>query len=172
MTSRMNVTMAAVAALLTAGCTTTERPGPGVPVAIESDSIRYATAPCYGTCPVYVITIQPDGTGTFEGVRFTAVTGTREFKATPDQYRRFAAALQPYRPDNGEKLYEMGTELCGGPAPTDMPGVDVRWSEASGGAQHVSLYYGCGDQKMRDAFRAAPQALPVSDFIKPAADPR
>ncbi|SFP66847.1 DUF6438 domain-containing protein [Sphingomonas rubra] len=167
---RAMVAMTAAAAML-AGCTTAgrETAAAGRPMAIEGDSIRYETSPCFGTCPVYAVTIRPDGSGTFEGQRFTAVTGLREFKATPEQYRRFAAALQPYRPANGEMLYDMGTPLCGRPMVSDMPSVDVRWSEASGGAQHLSLYYGCGTEAMRDAIRAAPEVLPIGAFIKPAA---
>lgn len=156
------------AAALLAGCAATGGRPSGVPMAIEGDSIRYETSPCYGTCPVYAVTIRPDGSGTFEGQRFTAVTGTRAFKATPDQYRRFAAALQPWRPTNGEMLYQMGTPLCDGPMVSDMPSVDVHWSQASGGAQHLSLYYGCGSQAMRDAIRTAPDVLPIAAFVTPA----
>lgn len=142
-----------------------EAPGPGVPVAIEGDSIRYATGPCYGTCPVYTVTVRPDGTGTFEGERFTAVTGVREFRASPDAYRRFAALLAPYRPD-GERLIEMGAPDCG-PAPTDMPGVDVHWTQASGGAGHLRFYYGCRmkNAALATALRDAPGALPIADLI-------
>jgi len=146
--------------------------GNGRPVAIESETIRYETAPCYGTCPVYAVTIAPDGKGTFEGKRFTAVTGIREFQATPAAYRAFAARLAPYRPRDNEALYQMGTPLCTGAMVSDMPSVDVVWSEASGGRQHLNLYYGCGPQEMRAALRSAPDALPIAAFIKPAQPPR
>jgi len=140
-------------------------PAPGGPVAIERETIRYETAPCFGTCPVYAVTVQPDGHGTFEGQRFTAVIGVREFRITPDQYRRFAAALQPYRPAQGERLIQPGQPGCGN-APTDMPSVDVRWSELSGASQHLNLYYGCGEAgAMREALRAAPDLLPIGDLV-------
>lgn len=146
--------------------------GNGRPVAIESETIRYETAPCFGTCPVYAVTIAPDGKGTFEGKRFTAVTGIKEFQATPAAYHTFAAKLAPYRPSEGEKLYQMGTPLCGGPMVSDMPSVDVVWSEASGGRQHLNLYYGCGPQEMRAALRSAPGALPIAAFIGDGRQPR
>jgi len=159
---------AAGAAVLLGGCATTGREvaAGGAPVAVEAEVIRYETSPCFGTCPVYVVTVQPDGRGTFEGKRFTAVAGSREFRASPEAYRRFKAALQPYRPAEGEKLYHMGTPLCGGPMVSDLPSVDVTWSEPSGASQHVSLYYGCGTEAMRTAFRGAPDALPIAAWVK------
>lgn len=155
-----------------AGCAAVGAPPIGQPVAIESETIRYETAPCFGTCPVYAVTIAPDGKGTFEGQRFTAVTGIREFQATPAAYRAFAAKLAPYRPREPEALYQMGTPLCGGPMVSDMPSVDVVWSEASGARHHLNLYYGCGSQAMREALRSAPDALPIAAFIKPGGTPR
>lgn len=136
------------------------------PVAIERETITYETSPCFGTCPVYRVTIQPDGTGVFEGKRFTKVVGVREFRAGPAQYRAFAAKLQPYRPQ-GERLIQPGQRECGN-APTDMPSVDIRWNEASGASQHLSFYYGCRmlDQQMNEALRSAPNELPIRQFIE------
>jgi len=158
------------AALLLAGCATGGRElaaGGGGPVAMEAETIRYETSACFGTCPVYVVTVRPDGRGTFEGKRFTATAGLREFRATPAQYRRFKAVLQPYRPRDGEALYHMGTPLCGGPMVSDLPSADVTWTEVSGATQHLSLYYGCGSPAMRDAVRSAPDALPIAKLVKP-----
>lgn len=148
--------------VMAVGNTTTET----APVAIERETISYETSRCFGTCPVYRVTIQPDGTGVFEGRRFTKVVGTRDFKATPAQYRAFAAKLQPYRPQ-GERLVQPGQPGCDN-APTDMPSVDVRWNELSGAAQHLSFYYGCRmrDQRMNEALRAAPNELPIRQFIE------
>jgi len=159
--------MMAVVLVLAAGCTPVELRSPpaGAPVAIEGDSISYATGPCFGTCPVYTVTVHADGSGTFEGQRFTAVTGSRAFRVTPDEYRRFAAALAPYRPD-GERRVEMDSPDCG-PAPTDMPSVDVNWAMASGGAGHLHFYHGCrvGNAAMAEALRDAPKLLPIADLI-------
>ncbi len=163
---------AGVALLALSGCVTVNSGTAGKPVAIESETIRYETAPCFGTCPVYAVTIAPDGKGTFEGKRFTAVTGIKEFQATPAAYRAFAAKLAPYRPKEAEALYQMGTPLCGGPMVSDMPSVDVVWSELSGGSQHLNLYYGCGPQEMRAALRSAPEALPIAAFIGDPRQPR
>ncbi|WP_230769353.1 DUF6438 domain-containing protein [Sphingomonas sp. Leaf4] len=140
----------------------------GKPVAIERETISYETSPCFGTCPVYMVTIQPDGRGTFEGKRFTAVSGVRSFQATPAQYRAFAAKLQPYRPAQGDRLLQPGQPGCGN-APTDMPSVEVRWSELSGASQKLSYYYGCGAAdggRTGEALRGAISELPVASYIK------
>jgi hypothetical protein len=162
----MRMVMVAAATALLAGCATTGAPDR----AASAATIRYETNPCFGTCPVYVVTVRPDGSGTFEGKRFTAVTGTRDFTASPDEARRFAAALAPYRPASGERLYRQGTALCGKEIVTDMPGVDVRWTGADSSEQHIDFYFGCGVEKnaeMRDALKSAPDALPIAAFVKP-----
>lgn len=165
----MRMVMVAAATALLAGCATTGGPGRGADVAATGATIRYETSPCFGTCPVYVVTVRPDGSGTFEGQRFTATTGTRAFTASPEAVRRFAAALAPYRPASGERLYHQGTSLCPGPMVSDMPGVDVRWTAADGAEQHISYDFGCdrADTTMRDALRNAPDALPIAAFVKP-----
>jgi hypothetical protein len=157
--------MAITAAFGLSACTTAGAPKVKNPVALESETIRYETAPCFGTCPAYAVTISPDGKGTFEGKRFTAVTGTRTFVASPTAYRAFATKLAPYRPAGNEMLYQPGTRGCEN-APTDMPSVDIVWTELSGGRQHLNLYYGCGPEAMRNALRSAPESLPIGSFIK------
>lgn len=162
--ARITGAVMALTACGLSGCATIDVPRGGQPVALESETIRYETSPCFGTCPVYAVTMTPDGKGTFEGKRFTAVTGVRPFQAAPLAYRAFAASLAPYRPTANETLYQPGTPGCEN-APTDMPSVDVTWTELSGGRQHLNVYYGCGPQAMRDALRSAPNALPIGSFI-------
>lgn len=141
--------------------------GPGKPVAIESDSIRYETGPCYGRCPVYSVTVRPDGTGVFEGKRFTAVTGERAFRLTSAQYDAFAAKLAPYRPESGQVRYAPGEKNCE-PAATDASSVDVTWTRAIGDSQGLYFYYGCRAEKNRplgQALGEAVEGLPIHDLI-------
>lgn len=153
----MRVAVILVAGAL-AGCATV---GPA-PATMADAPIRFETSPCFGACPVYAVTIRPDGSGTFEGRRFTAAEGTRAFAASPDAYRRFAAALAPHRP-TGERLVQPGSPDCPD-APTDMPGVDVRWE---GTADHLSFYGGCrrGNEALAEALRTAPAQLPIAPLI-------
>ena len=43
----------------------------------EMAEIRYEADPCYGTCPVYSVEVEADGTTRFTGKRHTAVEGER-----------------------------------------------------------------------------------------------
>lgn len=155
-----------VAALLVAGCTPVELRSRPVAqpeaAAVAGEPITLATGPCFGTCPVYRVTIRADGSGTFEGQRFTEVTGTRAFTADPATYRRFAALLARYRPQ-GERRIVMGSPDCP-VAPTDMPSAQVRWGERD----TLDFYYGCrtGNEALATALRDAPALLPIAGFIK------
>lgn len=153
-----------VAGLALAGCSHMDRPGPK-PIPIESDSITYETGACFGACPVYSVTVRPDGSGVFTGRRFTAVTGEREFKLTPGQYNAFAARLAPYRPKSGEVRYSGAN--CKQVA-TDMPSVDVRWNRAIGDSQALMFYFGCDMEKnraMAEALGGAVEVLPLDALI-------
>jgi hypothetical protein len=152
-------------ALALAGCAK-DGAGPGKPAPIEGDSIRYETGPCHGRCPVYTVTVRPDGTGVFEGKRFTAVTGEQAFKLTRAEYEAFAAKLAPYRPEGGEVRYAPGEKTCPSVA-TDMPSVDVLWTRAIGDSQHLYVYYGCvmQNQAIKQALGEAAEGLPIQDLI-------
>jgi len=153
--------------LALASCTTVPRPGQPMP--IEGDAITLETGPCFGRCPVYAVTVRPDGTGIFTGKRFTSVTGEKAFKLTRAQYDAFAARLAPYRPKSGEVRYAPGEPNCAHAA-TDLPSVGVTWTRAIGDRQHLYFYFGCnmgGNQAMRDALGNAPDLLPIDALVGP-----
>ena len=158
-----------LAALVLAGCARDGRPDlPDAPVAIEGDSIRYETSPCFGVCPVYAVTLRPDGSGVFEGKRFTAVTGTREFRFSKSEYQAFAVKLQPYRPASGTILYTPADKKNCARAATDLPGVDVVWTRAIGDSQSLSYYFGCDmdkNQDMADAIGSAPEEVSALEAL-------
>jgi hypothetical protein len=137
-------------------------PRPSTPV----QTIVFETGPCFGACPVYRLTINSNGSGTFEGRRFTRVTGSRPFRFTPAQYQAFARELAPLRPARGSVRY--AGERCRSMA-TDMPSADVT-GRSSRGTQSLYFYYGCDMQRNRaiaERLRRAPGLLPLGDFIGP-----
>jgi hypothetical protein len=149
-------------ALLASGCMTTagERP-----IAIESDSIRYETGPCFGACPVFSVSVSPDGTGTFDGRQHTAVQGRRSFRISPTQYRAFSAHLAPLRPAEGS--VRMSGEACRQMA-TDLPSAEVTWFSQIGNSQSYYFYYGCDMERNRaiaERLRSAPALLPIREMI-------
>ena len=150
--------VAIAAALSAAACATV--PTDAAPV----ESISYETGPCFGACPVFRVTVNSDGSGTFEGRRFTAVTGARTFRATPDQYRAFAARLEPLRPASGSIRYS--GEACEMMA-TDMPSTEVTW-RSDAGEQQLYFYHGCDmekNQAIAERLSAARDLLPIGDLL-------
>lgn len=158
----MRVIGNAALALLASGCMTVadERP-----IAIESDAISYETGPCFGACPVFKVTVSPDGSGTFEGRQHTAVQGERAFRITPAQFRAFAAELAPLRPAEG--VVRMSGEACAQMA-TDLPSAEVTWFSQIGNSQGYYFYYGCDmekNQAIAARLRRAPALLPIQAMI-------
>ena len=49
---------------------------------------------CFGTCPAYTVTIQGDGTVTYEGRQFVRVIGTQTWKIDPATVAALAAEMQ------------------------------------------------------------------------------
>jgi hypothetical protein len=134
------------------------------PTATPAETITFETGPCFGACPVYRLVVNSDGGGTFEGRRFTAVTGIRAFRATPAQYRAFARQLAPLRPARGSVRY--AGEACSRTA-TDLPSAEVTWRSARG-TQNLYFYYGCDMERNRaigERLSAAPALLPIGDYI-------
>jgi hypothetical protein len=159
----MKLVMTIAALALLAGCATTGTAEP--PHAAET--IRYETGPCFGACPVYAVTVSSDGTGTFEGKRFTAATGEQAFTLTPAQFADFRARLQPYRPAAGERRVASGEPDCGSTI-TDQPSVSVSWEGGGTPPASLSLYYGCTAPAlaaMKAALRSAREALPIAVMI-------
>ena len=130
------------------------------------ETISYETGRCFGSCPVYKVTVSANGQGTFEGQMFTATTGVKRFRVTRRQYAAFRRRLIADRPVGTVNLTP-DDPACG-PAPTDMPTTQVHWSGGGRKPAHLSLYMGCGGtraQRMREAIRHAPEALPIAAFI-------
>jgi hypothetical protein len=151
--------------LALAGCATTAGADPA------GETISYETGPCFGACPVYKVTVSSDGSGIFEGRRFTAVTGERNFRLSPAQYRAFAAQLAPVRPERGTVRYS--GEACRMMA-TDLPSAEVVWS-GSGEERRLYFYFGCDMERNRalaERLQAAPRLLPIAELIgRPGAAP-
>lgn len=128
------------------------------------ESITFQAGACFGRCPIYNVTVRSDGTGTFEGVNFTAVRGSRDFRLTARQYQAFARHLAPIRPARGSIDYN--GNRCRTMA-TDMDSATVTWSDRRG-TQRLHLYYGCDLERNRALarrLRTAPNLLPIGNFI-------
>lgn len=133
----------------------------GAPKAPET--IRYATGPCFGTCPVYVVTVSSDGIGMFDGRQNVLVKSRRTFAISQDEFEQFKAALAPYRPTG---TVEYRGANCTTQA-TDLPSVEVAWRDEDR-SDILHADFGCDmeqNQRMYDALAAAPRYLPLDIFV-------
>jgi hypothetical protein len=138
-------------------------PAAAQPARNAPESITYRSGACFGRCPIYEVTVRSDGHATFNGINFTTVRGTRDFRVTPAQYRAFARHLTPIRPVRGSVDYN--GSRCRVMA-TDMPSADVTWRSRRG-EQRLHFYYGCDPEKNRALsrrLRSAPDLLPIQAF--------
>ena len=151
--------IAIFAAALLAGCATTSGADTPAP-----RSVRFETTPCFGSCPVFSMTISADGHGTYEGGRFVKTKGTHEFTASPAQVKAFFDRIRPFRP-RGEKTYDYGH--CPVAVATDSPSVHVRWTSVAGD-DALDWYLGCRVPALNaiepDLYNAWKE-LPLDDLV-------
>ncbi|WP_019515945.1 DUF6438 domain-containing protein [Sphingomonas sp. Mn802worker] len=155
----------AAAALTLSACVTTRT---AAPVAAPTAAMRitYDTSACFGTCPVYSVTVDTSsGAGEFIGTQHTAASGITRFQATPAQARAFGEAVAELRTVAGEGILPESPR-CHTLA-SDMPGLTVMWQ--AGGERSVKrVDYGCFDEANKALFarlRAAPRLLPIASLI-------
>jgi hypothetical protein len=118
--------------------------------AAEADSVVIALdrAPCFGTCPVYGLTISAAGVVRFTGKRHTAHVGEATARIPAARVDSLLRELGDGGYFDFADVYEPGTAACGRAA-TDSPSATTR-VVLSGRRKEIRHYYGCDD---------APQAL-------------
>ncbi|MGV3768833.1 MAG: DUF6438 domain-containing protein [Sphingobium phenoxybenzoativorans] len=155
---------AGLAMLILSGCATA--PKAEKPVA-KADTIRFSAGPCFGVCPVYSVTVNPNGSGVLIPQRNTSVPGETRFAVTPLQYKRLRDAFAPFRPLTGKQKRIAQGENCQRAA-TDMPGYEIVWTRAGQDKTELDFYSGCFDAryaKLREAVRAVPKILDIEKML-------
>ncbi len=61
-----------------------------VPTAARIDEITLQRTSCYGTCPVYKLTVRRDGNVTYDGKDFVKVKGHRSRTILPERFQKLA----------------------------------------------------------------------------------
>jgi len=147
------------ATVLLAGCVT-----PTDMSAERPQQVTFETTPCFGSCPVFSLTVYADGRGVYEGGRFVRTKGRHEFRASDGQIRAFLGRLEPFRP-NGAVTYDISN--CPGPAHTDAPTVRVRWISESR-ADSLDWNQGCQVEALKAIepdLQQAWQELPLDGLV-------
>lgn len=149
---------AVIAATLLAGCATTGADS-SMPQTVE-----FEVTPCFGSCPVFTLSISKDGHGVYEGGRFVKQKGRHEFTATPAQVRAFFARIEPFRP-HGDHRYDYGN--CPVQVRTDSPSVNVSWATPTR-SDTLNWYTGCQVPaliKIKPDLHNAWKELPLDDLV-------
>ncbi|WP_312491323.1 DUF6438 domain-containing protein, partial [Sphingomonas sp.] len=98
------LTMAALsAAMMLGGCATTGRAGRPA-TSTPGETVRVAVGPCFGFCPVYSVSVAPDGAVHFVGERHTAVLGARTTRVPAPVPSALVRDLARYRPATGDDV--------------------------------------------------------------------
>ena len=109
----------------------------------DAGTISLERGPCFGTCPVYKVTLDRSGAVRFEGRRFVADTGLSTGSVAPARVDSLLAELEAAGYFGLADVYRMGEPACERYA-TDLPTVitEVRLGERVKRVEHDR---GCAD---------------------------
>lgn len=140
---------------------------PAAPVPAEK--ITMSVGPCFGSCPVYKVSISSAGTVIFNGERDTAVLGEMTRSADAETYRRIARQLAPFRPVDGAQ-----TAVECSAAVSDTSTLTVSWTDVTGHDATATIASGCPSGPGRDLVNiltALPTQLGIAEWTKETTRP-
>jgi acetamidase/formamidase len=102
--------------------------------------------PCFGSCPIYRVTIVSDGTVTFEGRNFVKTKGTATGRIRPEDFKTLVSEFEQTKYFSLDDKYERGLPGCP-MAATDMPYVrtSIKLNDRT---KNVSHYHGCRESEV------------------------
>lgn len=154
------IATAAAASAAVAACSPAEQ---GITQAQTGDAVVVLSeGECDQTCPVYDMTLHPDGAYALNGVKFVKTQGVSEGNLGPDAFKAAEAALTEagfwVLPTNQTSAV---SENCHPGAPT----VNVTWRTDAGKQKSIAYTAGCGGPEMRNAVIALRQAMSFDALV-------
>ncbi|MFT3723744.1 MAG: DUF6438 domain-containing protein [Hyphomonadaceae bacterium] len=150
------VAIAAVAAACSGGEVGVTQSQPGNPVIVLSEG------DCAQTCPVYDMTLHPDGAYVLNGVKFVKTPGVTEGKLGAGAWKKAEETLneagfwsQPVDQTS------MVSENCHSGTPT----VQVTWRTPEGKQKTITYTAGCGGPEMRQAIVGLREAMGFGNLV-------
>ncbi|MFL5515418.1 MAG: DUF6438 domain-containing protein [Gemmatimonadales bacterium] len=114
----------------------------------DSAAVTLERTPCFGSCPVYLVTASSSGAVRFEGKSHVSHPGSAAGRIPKARLDSLLAELEAAGYFDFEEQYAPGSPACGNVA-TDLPTVITSVS-LHGRTKRIEHYRGCAD---------APQAL-------------
>jgi hypothetical protein len=151
---------AALAAAVTTACSPSEQ---GVIQAQPDDPvISLSEGPCPATCPVYDMTLHPNGAYLLNSVRFVKGEGVTEGNIGRASYTAAEQALKDAGFWTLKPEQTMQTMLnCHPEAPT----AKITWRTTEGKEKTVTYYAGCGVAKMQQLVGALRDAMKFERLV-------
>lgn len=124
--------------------------------------ITLSEGPCFGTCPIYDMTLKPNGDYILNAERFVKAEGVREGNMGGQAYMDAEEALRNAGFWSIEPEQTMDTlHNCH----TDAPTTKITWRDAEGKEKTVTYNAGCGVQKMNDLIRSLRAAMKFEELV-------
>ena len=152
--------IAAVSAVVAIACSPAEQ---GVTQSQTGDAVVVLSeGACDQTCPIYDMTLHPDGTYALNGVKFVKTTGVSDGQLGTDAWKAAETALTTASfwtlPANQT---DNASENCHPGAPT----VNVTWRNDAGKQKTIAYTAGCGGPEMRTLVVALRQAMSFDSLV-------
>ncbi|MBJ9723465.1 hypothetical protein I5515_16880 [Acinetobacter calcoaceticus] len=128
------------------------------------ETIRYASSPCFGACPIYSVEVAPTGLIRFEGKQYTKAVGVKEIQGNVKDYEKLVRELKTYRPETGTQAKTGGCQQTA----TDMSSYYITWIKPNGTETKLSHYKGCmspANSKLNKIMDNLPDQLGIKDLI-------
>ena len=117
--------------MIAAGCTWTKTP---TPEELEDVKVTLERTECFGTCPVYKLTVYGDGRVVYKGIRFVKVAGIIKTAIGEDKIKQLVSEFKRIDYFSLDSSYE-GSNV------TDMPSAITSYT-VNGKTKTVRHYYG------------------------------
>jgi hypothetical protein len=104
-------------------------------------SVTMHRSGCYGTCPIYKVTVSANGSVEFDGERHVLVFGKSKGSISRVDYGYLLQSIDRLQFSNWNEQYRFEKNGCKS-VWTDNPTVDIV-VRAGDRKKHVSYYYGC-----------------------------
>lgn len=142
-----------------------------VPLSVATaDYIWLEEGPCFGSCPVYRMTLYPEGQYVLMGERFTEGENRSDNKPSEDSFELAKAILTAFGFDEMEEDLTAGNpEACPNPA-TDFPTAMITIGDAEGYYRTVTYYQGCFLDLPENMLRQLRATMRIADLVQ-AAEP-
>jgi hypothetical protein len=115
------------------------------------DVITLERGACFGTCPIYKVSVASDGKVTFEGLNYTKTKGKATARIKTKAFQQLVKEFERIKYFSLDDKYVPGEPNCG-QAATDMPYVKSS-IQLKGKTKTISHYQGCfGSEVVRALF--------------------